>query len=209
MNLEPKDHKAVISAIKKAEKKTSAEIFAVLAERSDDYRFIAYAFLALWTFLVSSVFALLIQWYEINISLPLFIWAQLSAFLISMLIIRLWPQTALLLTPERIAHERAHINAVKLFLAHGIHQTKGRNGVLIFVSLKEKYAEILVDSAIEEQIGRAFFLDSVEQLVIDCENQDIAAGYQTAIETISKKLSADFPHSKKDKNELEDRLIII
>ena len=209
MGIEPKEQKSVISAIKKAEKKTSAEIFAVLAEQSDDYRFIAYAFLALWTFLVSSVLVLLLQWFEIDIPLSIFIWSQLLAFMFSMLIIKLWPHAAILMTPERIAHERSHNNAVKQFLAHGIHNTKGRNGILVFVSVKEQYAEILVDSAIEEKIGREFFLESVEQLVKDCENKKIAQGYQTAIESISQKLSSSFPHSKNDKNELEDKLVII
>jgi uncharacterized membrane protein len=53
---------AVEGAIFDAEKFTSAEFFAVLAQRSDDYRFFAYGFFAFWIFLVSSLFAFFIEW---------------------------------------------------------------------------------------------------------------------------------------------------
>ena len=49
-------------AIERAEAGTQAEIFAVLAERSDNYRFVAYGFLALWIFIFSAVLALWWQW---------------------------------------------------------------------------------------------------------------------------------------------------
>ncbi|MGB7287806.1 MAG: hypothetical protein WBC71_12815 [Salaquimonas sp.] len=221
------DEKTIVDAIKNAEKKTSAEFFAVFTERSDDYRFIGYAFLAFWIFIASLLLALWINWHgsqlvngdwgtntqvklaSTYLSLSLWTSCQLLAFVAGVITLRLSPRLCVMLAPRRITHERAHSNAVKQFLAHGIHQTKGRTGVLIFISMDERFAEILVDSAIEKQIGREFFLGKIRELTADCHKGDISYGYVKAINSISKRLSADFPPGKEIVNELEDRLVVL
>ena len=214
----------IVGAIREAEKKTSAEIFAVLAVRSDDYRYVAYSFLAVWIFLVSVVLALWLQWhgYEaINsnwsasgegsypLQLMTFVWAQLAAFVSGIIFFRLFPRFAVLVTPRRIAHARAHDNAVKQFLAHGIHLTKERTGVLVFVSLEERYGEILVDVAIEEKIGREYFLEKVAVLIEYCGKGKIAEGLENTVIEVGAALKDDFPVSPDDKNEIEDKLIVM
>lgn len=204
-----KEHDAIRAAIKNGEKKTSAEIFAVLAQRSDDYQFVAMSFFAFWIFIVSVFLILLLGFYSIDVSLLHFVSAQFLAFICGYLILRGFPQLAIMFTPQRIKHHRAHLNGIKQFLAHGIHNTKGRTGVLIFVSLEERYAEILVDGEIENNIGREFWLEAVGELIASCETNKISNGYVRAIETTSEKLAVKFPRGRKKLNELEDKLIII
>lgn len=204
-----KEHEAIRTAIKKGEKKTSAEIFAVLAKRSDDYRYVAMCFFGFWIFVASVFLALLLGYYTISVSLLHFVTAQLLAFICGYLILRWFPNLAIMFTPLRIKHHRAHLNGIKQFMAHGIHNTKGRTGVLIFVSLEERYAEILVDGEIEKNIGREFWLESVGELIAACKVNDVSAGYVRAIENTCEKLAVKFPRGRKKLNELEDKLIVL
>ena len=121
----------------------------------------------------------------------------------------MFPKLATFIAPAMIKRDSAHANAVKQFMAHGIHYTKGRNGVLMFVSLEERFAEIMVDSAIEEKLGRDFFLDEVRHLVAHCRSGEIVEGYCHAIENVTKRLAIAFPHTNDDENELQDRLILL
>ena len=95
------ERQRIETAIKSAESRTSAEIFAVLAERSDDYRFVAYGFIGLWVFVFSIILALFMEWQDIRLfegawtkqSFPLllFVLAQGSAFGTGILAFRLLP----------------------------------------------------------------------------------------------------------------------
>ena len=213
------DQESIVASIKKNEVKTSAEIFAVFTQRSDDYRFIAYSFLSFWIFIVSALLVIWLEWQQIDlanigwgstgIGIGEFVWCQLIAFLCGVFCFRLFPKLAVMLAPGRITNERAHNNAVKQFLAHGIHNTSGRTGVLVFVSLDERYAEILVDGDIEEKIGREWLLEKVGMLIDHCREDKINEGYMKTIEDLGDRLAQDFPPDTSNENELEDRFVIL
>lgn len=204
-----KQNKAIRAAIKKGEKKTSAEIFAVLAQRSDDYRFVAMCFFTFWILAVSILLTFVLKYNNIEVPILYFVSAQMASFICGYLTLRWFPMLAIALTPQNIKHHRAHLNGIKQFLAHGIHNTKGRTGVLIFVSLEERYAEILVDAEIENNIGRDFWLETVGELIEACKAKNISQGYVRAIENTTNKLAVKFPRGRKNLNELDDKLIIL
>lgn len=213
----------VAEAIRQAEESTSAEIFAVLARRSDDYRFVAYSFCALWVFLLSALIALWFLWpvdpasqwgraegpvYPANWFAG-FVAAQTAAFVLIVIVMRLIPGLPVRIAPERITRERARANGIRQFLAHGVDRTSGRNGVLVFVSLEERYAEIFCDKAIEETLGRDFFLGQVEILVTHCASGQVIDGYVTVINALGEQLKTAFPISETDIDELENRFVIL
>ena len=200
---------AVRQAIKKAEKKTSAEIYAVLAERSDDYRFVAASILAFWILAMSILLVLWARWQGLQIGALLLVAAQLSSFLCGLFVMWVIPSIPIMMTPRSIKYRRAHLNAINQFLAHGIHHTSARTGVLIFVSLEERYAEIMVDSAIEKIIGRDHWLDSVAVLIERCKSGEISRGFEEVIAIAGLKLAEEFPGNHDNINELEDKLVII
>jgi len=216
-------------AIAAAETKTRAEIFAVLAERSDDYRFVAYSFVAFWIFLVSGVLAIWLVWQGWTLPnvawsgasqsetsaliaprlLVTFVLGQIAALLTGILVLGMFPSLSVMLAPRLIKQERARANGIKQFLAHGIHNTAGRTGILVFISLEERYGEIFVDTAIEEKVGREFFLEQVKVLVERCADGEIADAYVQVINAIGERLSTDFPILENDSDELENRFIIL
>lgn len=218
-HISEQEKNTVEAAISKAEKNTSAEIFAVLAQRSDDYRYIAYGVLALWIFIVSGALAAYVEWQSAfgwgdvdalaKVPVSYFLWAQLLAFLCGIAFLKYVPGLAKMLVPERIAHERAHANAIKQFLAHGIHHTDNRTGILIFISLQEQYGEIIVDRLIEEKIGRDYFLEKVEIMLTQCKLGNVGKAFEITIGEIGNRLANDFPKSENDRNELADKLIVM
>ena len=52
---------------------------------------------------------------------------------------------------ERLAHKVA-LRAEQAFYKHGLHNTKGRTGILIFVSLLERRVHVLADKGINDRV---------------------------------------------------------
>lgn len=208
LDLDKQDFEKVEAAIIAAEKQTSVEFFAVLAERSDDYHYVAGFFASLWLFLFSLLYALLAKLYWVDISLVMFAGSQLACFLAANFIVRTFPGLAIRLVPKSVRFRRAHANAVQQFLAHGISDTSARNGVLIFISVAEHYAEILADHGIAEKTEQSFWDGAVKKLISHTKSGEIAAGYAVTIDMLGEKLTPIFPPSKKKINGLDDKLVV-
>ena len=71
----------------------------------------------------------------------------------------------MIFVPRRLRYRRAHDNALKQFLARNVHITTARTGVLIFVSLAERYAEVVADSGINAKVPQETWNDIVADLV--------------------------------------------
>jgi hypothetical protein len=63
-------------------------------------------------------------------------------------------------TPRRWQRERAHAAARREFFAHGLTGTRGRTGVLVYVALAERYAEIVADKGVRVIRRRSFRVSS-------------------------------------------------
>lgn len=209
LDLDKQDFKDVEAAIIAAEKQTSVEFFAVLAERSDEYHFVAGFFASLWLFVFGLLYALLAKLYWFDISVLMFAGLQMAGFLAANVVVRTFPGLAIRLVPKSVRSRRAHANAVQQFLAHGISDTQARNGVLIFVSMAEHYAEILVDHGIAEKTDQSFWDEAVKNLISHTKYGEIAIGYTVTIKLLGEKLTPIFPPSKKKRNGLEDKLVVL
>jgi putative membrane protein len=207
--LDSADAKEIIASIRASEKKTSAEIFAVLSRQSDDYRLAALAFLLMYLLAISLCLAVLAWWRWISVPLPVFAGAQFLAAATMAILVLFLPRFAVLLVPRRVRYRRAHASAAQQFRAHGIHLTSGRTGVLVFVSFAERYAEIMADSAIAEKFGQDFWNDAVARLVERVSRGQVKEGYVEVIGIIGERLAQEFPRGSTDRNELDDRLVIL
>jgi putative membrane protein len=207
--LTPQQGEAIVAAISAAEKRSSAEIFAVLAHRSGDYRLAATAFLLTWVIAVSCAVAFLAWRNWVSIPLPVFALAQFLAAVTVFILMHAVPTVAVRFVPRRVRYGRAHASATQQFLAHGIHHTRGRTGVLVFVSLAERYAEIKADKAIADRLGQDFWNDCVARLTDSAAKGEAGTGFVEAIGTIGERLAQEFPPHENDRNELEDRLVIL
>ncbi|MER8452957.1 TPM domain-containing protein [Mesorhizobium sp. M1428] len=207
--ISPEDHERIADAIRAAESKTDGEIYCVVAHASDGYFFPA-AFMAMLGMLVVSLgvgYGLEAWW--LSIRLPHFVIAEFLA--LASVLILLWalPALRIHLVPRRLRYQAAHANAMKQFLARNVHRTPARTGVLVFVSIAERYAEVVADSGIDSRVGQQVWDSVVRDLTAHAGDDRLAEGFVKAIEAVGAVLAEHFPVSTGDSNELDDHLVEI
>jgi putative membrane protein len=197
------DQARIGAAIAAAEKKTSGEIVAVLSGESASYLHVPF----LWAALI----ALILPW-----PLVYFTWwpvqwiylIQLSVFL-AILLLTLPRRVRYALVPQSIKTERAHRRAVEQFLVQNLHTTAGRTGVLIYVSVAERYAEIIADTGIDAKVPNGTWQAIVEDLTSNIAAGRAGEGFVHAVERSGELLAQHFPPGTRDPNELPNHLIVI
>lgn len=203
------DRRRIAEAIRAAEARTSGEIYAVAAKRSDDYFFVAGFMAACGILLAAVAAALLSHWLWLSIPLPEFGLAILAAFVMAILVLYFAPGLRLHLVPHRLRYLRAHQNAAQQFLAHKVHMTAERTGILVFVSLAERYAEIIANSGINARVPQEDWNGLVAALVAHAAGGSLADGFVEAIGKAGELLSTHFPQRADDVNELDDHVVEI
>ena len=93
------------------------------------------------------------------------------------------------------------------FLLRGVHRTKDRTGILIFVCLFERRVVILGDEGIHLKVGEAHWQDSVAAVVAGIKAGSAATGLLTALSLMGEKLITHFP-GKNTPDELSNSVII-
>lgn len=205
----PQDHERIANAIRDAEAKTDGEIYCVVAHRSGAYFFPAAFLVTLGLFVASLAVAYGLEAWWLTLRLPHFVLAQLLALLSVLALLWLLPGLRIHLVPKRLRYQTAHDNAVKQFLARNVHRTQARTGVLIFVSIAERYAEVVADSGIDAKVGQHVWDGVVGELTRHAGDDRLADGFVHAIESVGAVLAQHFPVTPGDINELDDHLVEI
>ena len=208
-SISPQDHERIATAIRAAEGKTDGEIYCVVAHASDGYFFPAAFMATLGMLIVSLAVSYGLEAWWLTIRLPHFVIAQLLA--LASVLVLLWalPGLRIHLVPRRLRYEAAHINAIKQFLARNVHRTTARTGVLVFVSIAERYAEVVADSGINAKVGQHVWDGVIRDLTAHAGDDRLADGFVKAIGTVGVVLAEHFPVSGADPNELDDHLVEI
>ena len=85
-----------------------------------------------------------------------------------------------------------------------MHKTKERNGVLIYLAIKDRQFAILGDIGINQKVPEGFW-DSVSELMLQhFKKEDFTAGLAEGIKESGLQLKTHFPYQLDDKNELSD-----
>lgn len=203
------DHARIAEAIRTAEANTAGEIYCVVARRSDGYFFSAAMVVTISILVISLGVAFLIEAWWLTMRLPIFVGAQLLALAAALALVYAFPGLRIGLAPRRWQYMRAHENALKQFLARNVHLTAERTGVLIFVSLAERFAEIVADAGIDAKVPQDMWDSIVAGLIDDAEHDRLADGFVTAVAAVGALLAEHFPVRPDDVNELDDHLVEI
>jgi putative membrane protein len=202
MEFTRQDHETVSAAIHAAETRTSGQIVCVLAHASSDYGYVP----ILW----ASALALLAPWPLIYFT-P---WSVQRIYLIQLVIFIAvglacsWTPLRFALVPRAVRRARAHRAALEQFVVRRIAHTKNRSGVLIFVSLAERYARIIADDGIAEKVHGSEWQAAIDALVGHMRDGRIAQGFVAAIERCGAVLATHAPPDG-SVNELPDRLYVM
>ena len=199
------DRARIKAAINAAEKNTSGEFVAVVARFSDHYVFLP----LLW----AAVIALLVPGIFLMLSMPLrfshIYEVQLSVFVLLAVLLLFIPELHLALIPKHIKHARASRLAKAQFYLQGVHLTREHVGVLFFVSLAERYVEIVADHGIHGKIGEEHWQAIVRDFVDRVRQGDVVDGFAAAIAACGDAMSTHYPSEPGSTVELSDGLIEI
>jgi len=202
MEFTKEEHEAVTNAIREAEKRTCGQIVCVLAHSSSGYAHIP----ILW----ASALALLAPWPLIVFtpwSVQRIFLVQLAVFIVAGLAFSLTP-LRLALVPRPVLRARAHRAALEQFVVRRVAHTKNRTGVLIFVSLAERYARIIADEGVAEKVPSSEWQAAIDALIGHMRAGRIAAGFTAAVERCGAVLAVHAPPDGSS-NELPDRLYVM
>ena len=221
MRLTQEDHDIVTAAVTAAERITDGEIVPIVAPRSDAYHDVALHYAVLAMLLVPAALAFVpqawIDWWaglilgwnpELNRETAmLFIFAKMiGAFLVVRLILAYQP-LRMAMTPGATRSRRVRRRAIELFRTCCELRTRGRTGVLLYVSLAEHRAEIVADKAVTDEVGAEAWGEAMAALVDEIKAGRPGEGMAKAIEKIGAVLSTILPPKGDNPNELPDRLV--
>lgn len=226
MRFSPEDHARIARAIADAETRTSGEIYCIVTSEAHRYTGFALAAAAFVAFAVPFALALAgfgpaawLAWahgggwmagadLSDRLLIETFAVVQLGLF-IALAALLLLTALSQRLAPRSVRRERVHDIALHQFLAKGLHLTAGRTGVLIFLSSRDRIAEVIADEAIYARVPAEHWGDTLAALLAGVKRGDPGAGFTAAIALAGAVLTEHFPPGAENPNELEDRLVEI
>lgn len=200
--LSESDQKRLETVVANLETSTAAEVVCVVAHQSSDTRLLSVG--------IASVGALVVPWGLLwtNWSVTGLLLAQLSAFLALGLLITATPLNNWII-PRKLMRREAQQSAREQFLLRGLHHTKGRTGLLLFVSLKEHYAEIIADQGFEGKIEPEVWQKALDILTIAAKNNQVVDGCCDALAFLAPTLQKVAPPHSENPNELSNKPFIL
>lgn len=216
------EHDRVSAAVLAAEAGTSGEIVTIVSDRSDAYADVGLHYAVLGVLFVPALFA---AWPALPLHLIALAtggWGEteprelmLLAFAVMALVFLVvryglaYVPLRLALTPRATRRRRVRRRAVELFRVGAEGRTTARTGILIYLSLGERMAEIVADRAIHAKVDDGIWGDAMAAMVDRARAGQIADGMIAAIERVGAVLAEHLPRATDDRNELPDRLIEI
>jgi putative membrane protein len=221
MLLSQDDHDLVTAAVAKAERESDGEIVTIVAARSDAYHDVGLHYAVLAMLLVPAGLALVpqgwIDWlaglvlgWNAEITRPMAMLYILAKLIGAFLVVRFalaWMPLRMALTPGRTKSRRVHRRAVELFRAGCESKTRGRTGVLLYLSLAERRAEIVADKAIADQVAPEVWGEAMAALIDEVKAKRPGHGMALAVGKIGEVLAPILPPTLDNPNELPDRLL--
>ena len=215
------DHARISAAVSAAERGSDGEIVTIVAPKSDSYHDVGLHYAVLAMLLVLPLLAALPQaWIEWGLALFLG-WNEVLARGVAMALLFVLLATVFLivryslaymplrmaLTPASTKNRRVRRRALELFRVAAEHKTKGRTGVLLYVSLAEHRAEIVADHAIHSQVEPDVWGEAMAALIDEIKAGRPGEGMALAVEKIGAVLARHLPPTHDNPNEIPDRLI--
>jgi putative membrane protein len=201
--LDQTDLDRIADAVRRAEAGTAGEILVVVERAAGAYRSLSLVF--------SWMLAFILPWPLIwltNLSAQIIFIAQLVLALSLAVIVSFRQSWRMALTPRFIKRQKAHEAACREFILRGLSGTRARGGVLVYVALAERYAELLVDSGISERLDAGVWRDVVDSIIDAIRDDRLADGLISGIDRIGDILSPVFPASDRA-DELPNKVVVI
>jgi putative membrane protein len=220
------DHQRIAHAVEEAEATTRGEIVCVVTDEAARYSEVPLAWAAAGA-LILPILALAATevgghfdyafggWTAAHVAAvhaavvtALTWYAAVQCFLfVGILVVASIPPIRRRLTPPSLKRAHVRSRAMDQFFARNLDKTRERTGVLIFVSLKDRRAEVLADTGINSKVDPSAWDDVIGELVKGIKKGKAADGFVKAIASCGRLLTNHFPAPAENPNELPDDLI--
>ncbi|RPH79166.1 MAG: hypothetical protein EHM80_08500 [Nitrospiraceae bacterium] len=198
-------------AVQQAERVTKGEIVPMIVPASALYREAGHraglilALLALALLLTIEMYWLPWGWHAGNAGWLLL--AVVVSYGLGQWLGRVSMVVRLVTSRERMAHKVA-LRAEQAFYKHGLHNTKGRTGILIFVSMLERRVHVLADKGINDHVPPGTWDGLVSGIIDGVRTGQATDAICAAIAECGVLLAQVSPVDSRDNpNELPDTLI--
>jgi putative membrane protein len=191
-----------VAAVREVESVSGAEIVVAVRRTSGSYRdaslvvglVFGVAALAVELF---SPWPFSLEWMLVD---PLLLGIVTGALSVHVPALRRW------VTPAAERTRRVTVHARSLFVERGVGGTTGRTGVLVYVSLLERTAQVVADSGVTSAVPAAAWGGAVERIEHAARRMK-ATEVARAIAALAPTLTVHLPRSADDENELPDGVL--
>ncbi|WP_375459955.1 TPM domain-containing protein [uncultured Enterovirga sp.] len=189
------------AAVREAERGSSGEIVVVLARRAGSYKSVPLA-LGLAVALATPGPLILFS----TMPAARIFAVQLAATLLAVFA-SAW--AGIRAVPPALRRDRARAAALREFTHRGMADTRGRTGVLLYLAVAERYAEVVGDVTISSRVGEQEWRGVIEALQADMTAGRIEEALVAAIGRIGAILARHAPPDQDDRDELQNRVVLI
>lgn len=98
--------------------------------------------------------------------------------------------------------------AAVIFEKLKMHQTKERNGVLIYIASRSRQLAVFADEGIYQKLGDEFWETKINEALVLARKNELKVALIKLVEEIGEILAMEFPYSSEiDHNELSDDIV--
>ena len=184
----PQQHNRIDAAIAEIGRSTAADLHVVVTRVSDRYSLYPVAWAAIAAILLGALVSLL----RPDIASRTMIMIQLW-FLVVMTLLLEWLPVRLSIVPERVKHAHAWQLAHREFNAHVAANPKQQHRILLFVSLGERYVEIIADHQTHALAPAGVWNKIVDEFLATVKAGRVADGVLDAIAACGSILKTQHP----------------
>jgi putative membrane protein len=188
-SLDQRDHMKIHAATEAVRSKTAARFEVMAVPVSDRYALWPVAYGAFAALVVGGIVAL-----ATALSLRDGFGIEAAVFVVVSLILE-WPPFKLMLVPRRLKHERARQFAHRAFAARILAAKDRKTGMVLFVSLGERYIELVTDDALDRVIGQTTWNRIVGDFTSAVRTVGVSEALTSAIDRCGLELAKHFPKS--------------
>ena len=190
--LSPEEYARIDAAILAVERRTAADLDLVVTRVSDRYSLYPLIWAALTTILLACVVAIL----RPGTGARALVLIELIVLIASTVIFD-WMPIRLMMVPARIKRAHARRLARLEFTAHNDGEPDRRR-ILLFVSMGERYVEIIADRATHRMAAESVWSKIVADFLATVKSGRISDGIVAAIEACGAVLAAYHPTTGND-----------
>jgi putative membrane protein len=184
----PEEQQRIDAAMAAIERDTAADLCVVVTRVSDRYPLYLVAWAAIAAILLGAVVSL----FRPDIASRTVITIQLWLLIVLTLLLE-WLPARLSIVPKRVKHARAWQLAHREFNAHAMANPKQRHRVLLFVSLGERYVEIIADHETHALAPAGTWNKIVDEFLATVKSGHITDGVLAAIAACGAILKTHHP----------------